>query len=249
MAERLEQQAWAGFRGGEWQHRIDVRDFIQRNYTPYTGDETFLAGATPRTRRLWEKVGGLLAEERKKGVLDVSQEPSGITAHGPGYVDRETELVVGLQTDAPLKRAIFPNGGWRMVESSLQSYGYDPDPAIKEVFTKWRKTHNDGVFDAYTPDIRRARSAHVITGLPDAYGRGRIIGDYRRVALYGVDRLIAAKHEERAAVDALHATDEVIRDREELSEQVRALEELKRMAASYGHDISGPARNAREAVR
>jgi formate C-acetyltransferase len=249
VAEKLEQQAWAGFRGGEWQERIDVRDFIQRNYAPYRGDEAFLAPATPRTRRLWKTVGTLLAEERVRGVLDVSQEPSGITAHGPGYIDRDDELVVGLQTDAPLRRAIFPNGGWRMVESSLEAYGFTPDPRVREVFTKWRKTHNDGVFDAYTPEIRRARSAHLITGLPDAYGRGRIIGDYRRVPLYGVDRLVAAKREERAAVDALHATDEVIRDREELAEQIRALKDLKEMAARYGYDLSGPARTAREAVQ
>ena len=241
--------AWRGFRPGAWQQRVDVRDFIQHNLAPYTGDASFLAAATERTRAVWARLSALFAEERAKGVLDVSQVPSSLTAHAPGYIDRERELVVGLQTDAPLKRAIFPNGGWRMVEASLQAYGFPVDPQLKEVFTRYRKTHNDGVFDAYTPEIRKARGAHVITGLPDAYGRGRIIGDYRRVALYGVDRLVKAKKAERAALDARHSTDDVIRDREELAEQLRALEELKQMARAYGHDISGPARTAREAVQ
>jgi formate C-acetyltransferase len=242
-------EPWEGFAPGPWQGAVDVRDFIQRNYTPYTGDSAFLAPATARTRRLWAQVADLFTQERAKGVLDVSQVPSAITAHGPGYIDHELELIVGLQTDAPLKRAIFPNGGWRMVESSLESYGFTPDPAVREVFTRYRKTHNDGVFDVYTPDILKARKSHIVTGLPDAYGRGRIIGDYRRVALYGVDRLIAAKHAEKAGLDGAHSTDEIIRDREELAEQIRALDELKAMAASYGFDIGRPAANAHEAVQ
>ncbi|MGC3999396.1 MAG: formate C-acetyltransferase [Anaeromyxobacter sp.] len=249
MAAAREIEAWKAFEAGPWQERIDVRDFIQRNYTPYTGDDAFLAEPTPRTRAVWEKTKALLEEERKKGVLDVSQIPSSITAHGAGYIDQALEKIVGLQTEAPLKRAIFPNGGWRMVESSLEAYGFEADPRLREVFTRWRKTHNDGVFDAYTPEIRKARSNHIITGLPDAYGRGRIIGDYRRVPLYGVDRLIAAKKVERAGLDRLHSTDEVIRDREELAEQIRSLQELKEMAAAYGCDISGPAKTAREAIQ
>jgi formate C-acetyltransferase len=226
-----------------------VRWFIQQNYTPYEGDESFLVKATERTARLWKRLENLFVEERKKGVLAVSQVPSSITAHSPGYIDREAEIIVGLQTDAPLKRAIMPNGGWRMVVNSLKAYGYEPDPAVKEAFTRYRKTHNDGVFDAYTSDIRACRSSHILTGLPDAYGRGRIIGDYRRVALYGVARLIKQKEREKAGLDLRMSTEEVIRDREELSEQIRALNELQTMAKSYGFDISGPARTAREAVQ
>jgi len=242
-------EAWRGFKPGLWQRDINVRWFIQRNYTPYEGDGAFLAPATERTRRLWKRLEELFVEERKKGVLDVSQIPSSITAHAPGYIDRDNEIIVGLQTDAPLKRAIMPNGGLRMVLSSLKAYGYKPDPAVVEAFTKYRKTHNEGVFDAYTADIRRCRSSHILTGLPDAYGRGRIIGDYRRVALYGVARLIAQKEREKAALDDKMSTDDVIRDREELSEQIRALRELQAMAKSYGFDISGPARSARDAVQ
>ncbi|HLL88685.1 MAG TPA: formate C-acetyltransferase [Tepidisphaeraceae bacterium] len=242
--------AWRSFVPGQWHQTIDVRGFIQANYTPYVGDATFVAGPTDRTRALWKTVADLCkAEGEKGGVLGVSQIPSTITAHAPGYIDRDRELIVGLQTSAPLVRAIFPNGGWRMVETSLKAYGYEPDPAVRETFSKYRKTHNDGVFDAYTPEIRKARSNSIVTGLPDAYGRGRIIGDYRRVALYGVDRLIAVKRAEKAALDARHSTEAIIRDREELSEQARALEELKRMAASYGYDISGPAATAREAIQ
>jgi len=241
--------AWRGFVPGTWQSRVDVRDFIQRNYTPYEGDRTFLQGPTDRTRSIWETLLALLAQEREKGVLDLSQIPSGILAHGPGYIDKEREIIVGLQTEAPLKRAIMPFGGWRVVEASLKSYGYEPDPSLVEIFTKYRKTHNDGVFDAYTPDIRKARSSHVITGLPDAYGRGRIIGDYRRVALYGVDFLIADKKREKQEMDARHSSEEVIRLREELAEQIRSLEELKEMARRYGFDISIPAQTAREAVQ
>jgi formate C-acetyltransferase len=240
---------WQGFRTGLWQKEINVRDFIQQNYTPYEGDEAFLAGATARTHGIWRKLEALFVEERRKGVLDVSQVPSSITAHAPGYIDRDHEIIVGLQTDAPLKRAIMPNGGFRMVASALKTYGYEPDPHVVEAFTKYRKTHNDGVFDAYTADARRCRSSHVLTGLPDAYGRGRIIGDYRRVALYGVKTLIEHKHRERAGLDRAHSTDDVIRDREELSEQIRALKELQAMAKSYGFDISRPAANATEAVQ
>ena len=240
---------WEGFSGALWQREINVRAFIQLNYTPYEGDETFLAAATARTKRIWETLTKLFVEERKKGVLDISQIPSSITAHAPGYIDKNNEVIVGLQTEAPLKRAIMPNGGFRMVLSALKVYGHEPDPHVVEAFTKYRKTHNEGVFDAYTADIRRCRSSHVLTGLPDAYGRGRIIGDYRRVALYGVDRLIEHKQQEKLALDAEPSTEEIIRDREELSEQIRALEELKKMAASYEYDISGPARTAREAVQ
>jgi formate C-acetyltransferase len=241
--------AWKGFQPGLWQQKIDVRDFIQQNYTPYEGDESFLAAATPRTQAIWNKLQALFVEERRKGVLDVSQIPSSITAHAPGYIDRASEIIVGLQTEAPLKRAIMPNGGFRMVASALEAYGYKPDPKVVETFTRHRKTHNDAVFDAYTADIRRCRSSHVLTGLPDAYGRGRIIGDYRRVALYGVDRLIEHKQQEKLALDAARSTDEVIRDREELAEQIRALKELLEMASNYGFDISGPASSAREAVQ
>jgi formate C-acetyltransferase len=247
--EKKAASPWQGFRGGLWTTEINVRDFIQQNYEPYDGDESFLAPATKRTLGIWKKLTDLFVEERKKGVLDVSQIPSSITAHAPGYIDRENEIIVGLQTEAPLKRAIMPNGGFRMVASALKTYGYEPDPHVVEAFTKYRKTHNDGVFDAYTADIRKCRSSHILTGLPDAYGRGRIIGDYRRVALYGVTRLIAHKQQEKASLDPAPSTDDIIRDREELSEQIRALKELQKMAASYGFDISGPASNAREAVQ
>src|SRR4029078_1369162 len=218
---------------------INVRNFIQNNYEPYYGDESFLVGPTKRTLGIWKKLTDLFVEERKKGVLDFSQVPSSITAHDAGYIDKKTEVIVGLQTDAPLKRAIMPNGGLKMVTNGLEAYGYKPDPKVVEIFTKYRKTHNEGVFDAYTQDVRKCRSSHVLTGLPDAYGRGRIIGDYRRVALYGVDRLIKHKEQEKASLDALQSSDDVIRDREELSEQIRALGELKEMAAKYGFDISG----------
>jgi formate C-acetyltransferase len=240
---------WSGFHSGLWQKEINVRDFIQQNYTPYDGDESFLAPPTDRTKKIWTKLNELFPEERKRGVLDISQIPSSITAHPPGYIDKDREIIVGLQTDAPLKRAIMPNGGFRMVASALETYGYEPDPHVVEAFTKYRKTHNDAVFDAYTADIRRCRSSHILTGLPDAYGRGRIIGDYRRVALYGVARLIDHKQAEKRNLDAVMSTDEIVRDREELSEQIRALKELQQMAASYGFDISGPARTAREAVQ
>jgi len=240
---------WVGFQTGLWQTEINVRDFIQQNYKPYEGDDSFLASATNRTKNIWSRLNELFLEERKKGVLDVSPIPSSITAHQPGYIDKDNEIIVGLQTEAPLKRAIMPNGGFRMVANALKTYGYQLDQHIVDAFTKYRKTHNDAVFDAYTADIRRCRSSHILTGLPDAYGRGRIIGDYRRVALYGVARLIERKQQEKESLDSLQSTDEIIRDREELSEQIRALKELQQMAKSYGFDISGPAGTAREAVQ
>jgi formate C-acetyltransferase len=241
--------AWRSFNSGLWERDVNVRWFIQQNYTPYEGDSSFLKPATERTRRLWQKLQDLFIEERKKGVLDISQIPSSITAHAPGYIDRESEIIVGLQTEAPLKRAIMPNGGLRMILSALKAYGHEPNQAVVEAFSKYRKTHNDGVFDAYTADVRACRSSHILTGLPDAYGRGRIIGDYRRVPLYGVHRLIQQKEKEKETLDAEMSTEPIIRDREELAEQIRALKELLAMAKSYGFDISRPARNAREAVQ
>lgn len=245
-----ETKAWQGFESGAWNEHVDVRDFIQKNYTPFEGDDSFLAGPTERTLKIWEILSGMFPEERERGVYDVdATTPSTITAHAPGYIDEGNEVIVGLQTDAPLKRAIMPNGGWRMVEGALKTYGYEVDPFLKDVFTKYRKTHNQGVFDVYPPSVRRARSSHIVTGLPDAYGRGRIIGDYRRVALYGVDYLIEAKKAEKAALDDERSVEDVIRDREELAEQIRALGELKEMAQSYGYDISRPAGSAKEAVQ
>jgi formate C-acetyltransferase len=240
---------WQGFARGRWCDRLDVRNFILSNVTPYEGDKSFLETATPRTVKLWAKVEALFCAERTRGVLSVSQIPSSITAHGPGYIDPALDLIVGLQTAAPLERAVFPNGGIRMVETALRAYGFKVAPELLRTYPKLRKTHNDGVFDAYPRDALRARSSHIITGLPDAYGRGRIIGDYRRVALYGVNRLIAVKNEERASLDHEPSSEEVIRDREELAEQIRALEELAEMAQGYGVDISRPAETAREAVQ
>lgn len=242
--------AWDGFVAGPWQDAIDVRDFIQRNYTPYSGDASFLAGPTERTQRVWQTLTAMFPAERERGVYDVdATTPSTITSHAPGYIAREDELIVGLQTDAPLKRAIMPNGGWRMVKGALETYGYDVPADLEKIFTTYRKTHNDGVFDVYPPAVRRARSSHLITGLPDAYGRGRIIGDYRRVALYGTTALIDAKKAEHAELDMHFSTEDIIRDREENAEQIRALQELTRMAATYGYDISRPAANAREALQ
>jgi len=241
---------WRDFRGQTWRAGIDVRAFVQDNYTPYAGDASFLAGSTERTRGVWARLTTMFPAERERGVYDVDAlTPSTITSHDPGYIDREAELVVGLQTDAPLKRAIMPYGGWRVVENSLRTYGYDIDPQLRTIFTTYRKTHNDGVFDAYTADVLAARRSHLITGLPDAYGRGRIIGDYRRVALYGVDRLVADKVLVKASQDALPSSADVIRDREELAEQIKALHELRTMAASYGIDVSRPAVTAHEAVQ
>lgn len=245
-----QQDAWHGFEPGNWSDEIDVRDFIQHNYTPYEGDASFLTGATERTTHIWNTLLTMFPEEREKGVYDVSWDtPSSITSHAPGYIDKDNELIVGLQTDAPLKRAIMPYGGWRMVVKSLNTYGYPVDENLQNVFSKYRKTHNDGVFDVYPASVRAARHSHIITGLPDAYGRGRIIGDYRRVALYGVDALIEAKQRDRMTLDMEWASEDIIRNREENAEQIRALRELKEMAASYGYDISQPARNAREAIQ
>src|SRR3954452_17852007 len=241
---------WSGFRPGEWRNSIDVRDFIVRNVTPYKGDEGFLAPPSARTKAVWAKLQPYFQDERKKGVLAVdAKTPSNLLAHAPGYIDRENEVVVGLQTDQPFKRAIFPYGGLRMVEAGLKAAGFEPDPAVHEAFTKYRKSHNDGVFDAYTPEIMNCRRSGIITGLPDAYGRGRIIGDYRRVALYGTDRLLEVKRQERAQIDDMWPTDEIIRTREELAEQMRALEDLASMAGLYGCDITKPAVNAQEAFQ
>ena len=243
--------AWQGFKTGRWTKEINVREFIQLNYAPYEGNDSFLAGATENTKKLWNEALALFKKERdNNGTLDVDTDTvSLIDAYGPGYIDKDLETVVGVQTDAPLKRAVMPFGGIRMVETSCDAYGYKLNPEISEIFTKYRKTHNQGVFDAYTPDMRAARSAGIITGLPDAYGRGRIIGDYRRVALYGVDKLIQDKLDQKATLEVRCIDEDVIRLREELSDQIKALEALKRMAESYGFDISKPATNAKEAVQ
>ncbi len=242
---------WAGFDEGAWRQGVDVAGFIRGNYTPYVGDASFLAGPTERTESLWRFVADLMIVERERGILDVDPHtPSSITSHAPGRITPDIpELIVGLQTEAPLKRAIMPNGGYRMVETGLKAYGYEPDPRVGEIFTKYRKTHNEGVFDAYTPAIRAARSSHIVTGLPDAYGRGRIIGDYRRVALYGIDRLITAKKAELATLDDRLSTAEVIRDREELHEQIRALGELAELGEMHGLDLRRPAVTAQEAIQ
>lgn len=241
---------WETFNKGSWTTNINVRDFVQKNYTPYDGDASFLTDSTQVTKELWKSVSKMMLIERDKGILDAeTKTPSSISAYGPGYIDKSTEKIVGFQTDAPLKRAIMPNGGIRVVKTALESYGYELDPITYEIFTKYRKNHNDGVFDAYTEDMRKARKSGIITGLPDAYGRGRIIGDYRRVALYGVDRLIEAKLEEKKQLEMDYMEENVIILREELSEQIRSLKELKTMAASYGQDISLPAKNAHEAIQ
>ncbi len=243
-------EAWRGFERGKWTEEIDVRDFIQRNYTPYEGDGAFLAPATEATAKLWEQVLELSKAERERGgVYDAdTQTVSRVNSHKAGYFDRNLEQIVGLQTDAPFKRALQPFGGIRMAEEALHMYGYELDGGVKEIFTKYRKTHNDGVYDAYTPEMRRARTAHILTGLPDTYGRGRIVGDYRRVALYGVDFLIRKKEEDKRFLDG-DMTPDKIRDREEISEQIKALKALKEMAAEYGFDISLPAADAKEAVQ
>ncbi len=242
--------AWNNFTGGDWENEINVRDFIQKNYTPYDGDGAFLAPATARTTALREKFDALLAEEREKGgVRNIDTETViTITAFGPGYLDKDNELIVGLQTDEPLKRACNPFGGMRMVRDACKQYGYEVSPKIEEEF-KYHKTHNDGVFSAYTRDVREARHVGLLTGLPDAYGRGRIIGDYRRVALYGVNRLIEEKQKDKDALDAVPTTEKEIRCAEELSDQIKALKDMITMAASYGFDITRPAENAKEAVQ
>lgn len=250
QSENKKPDAWHGFTTGTWCKAIDVRDFIQHNYDPYTGDKDFLVAPTDRTKKLWDQVAALMKEERAKGILGVdTKTAAGITAHAPGYIDQNLEQIVGLQTDKPLKRAIMPFGGIRVVNKSLEAYGYTPDPQVSEIFTKYRKSHNDGVFDGYTSDIRKARHSGIITGLPDAYGRGRIIGDYRRVALYGIDRLVVDKREQLDSLEVDAMTEDVIRLREEISEQIRALYELKEMATGYGFDIGRPAVNAKEATQ
>ena len=244
-------KGWEGFIPGKWcDDEVDVRDFIQRNYTPYDGDDSFLAPATDATKKLWEEVLELYKQERENGgVLDADTSiVSTLTSHKPGYIDKDLEKIVGFQTDKPLKRSLQPFGGIKMAEQALEMYGYHIDPLVKEIFTKYRKTHNDGVFDAYTPEMRAARSAHILTGLPDTYGRGRIVGDYRRVALYGVDYLIKKKEEDKAIMTG-EMTPDKVRDREEVAEQIKALKGLKEMAASYGCDISLPATNAKEAIQ
>lgn len=251
MAEQETKFAWRSFKDGKWSKGTDVSDFIRLNYTPYEGDSSFLAPATDRTKKVWGRVLELMDEERRNNGLlsaDVST-PSAVDSHAAGYIDRDNEIIVGLQTDAPLRRAIMPYGGYRMVRSSCEAYGLKEDEKVKEVFTKYRKTHNDGVYDAYTPEILAARKSAIITGLPDAYGRGRIIGDYRRLALYGADYLIADKKAQKADSDNADMTEEIIRQREELSEQIKALEAVKRMTLSYGIDVSQPANNFREAVQ
>ena len=245
-----DERCWREFKPGNWCTTIDVRDFIVRNVTPYLGDEKFLAAPSERTKAVWAKLQPYFQEERKKGVLAVdAKTPSTLLAHKAGYIDQDNEAIVGLQTDQPFKRAIFPYGGLRMVEAGLKAAGFPADPQVHEAFTKYRKTHNDGVFDAYTPEIMKCRRSGIITGLPDAYGRGRIIGDYRRVALYGVERLLDAKRAERAQVDDMWPSDEVIRTREELAEQIRALQDLASMAKLYDCDITRPAADAQEAVQ
>ena len=242
---------WKDFAGGEWQNEINVRDFIQKNYTPYEGDASFLADATEATKKLWNEVLDLYQKERDNGgVLAISSDvASTITSHGAGYIDKDLEKIVGLQTDAPLKRAIMPNGGIRIVEKSCAAYNQKVSDKIEEIYHKYRRTHNDGVFMAYTPEIRACRSAHILTGLPDGYGRGRIIGDYRRVALYGIDALIEDRQKIFADTIANDLTEDIIREREEIAEQISALNELKEMAQMYGLDISKPAKDAREAVQ
>ena len=245
-------EQWNKFQPGDWQKEINVRDFIQRNYTPYEGDSSFLKGTTEKTQKLWNEVLELYKKEKesKGGVLDIDTKTvSTVAAHDAGYIDKNLEEIVGLQTDAPLKRAIMPFGGIRIVEKSCEAYGREVDPEVDKIFHTIRKTHNDGVFSVYTPDIRAARSSHLITGLPDGYGRGRIIGDYRRVALYGVDVLIEEKKSELEILDTNEFTESIIREREEIKEQIDALQALKVMAAKYGYDISQPASNAKEAVQ
>jgi len=246
-----QEHAWKGFTLGKWAKEVDVKDFIQNNWLPYLGDDSFLTGPTANTKLLEKMVTEILQAEREnQGVLDIDTEtPSTIISHSPSYIKEGVEKIVGLQTDSPRRRSIMPNGGIRMVEDSCKAYGYEVDPKVKEIFTKYRKTHNQGVFDTYTPEMKLARKAGIITGLPDAYGRGRIIGDYRRVALYGIDFLIADKKRELSLTNKAVMSEEVVREREELAEQIRALEECKQMAAAYGFDISIPATTAQEAVQ
>lgn len=240
----------SNFKGNVWKAEINVRDFIQCNYTPYEGDDSFLTGSTEKTRKVWNKLTELFVVEREKGVVDAETRlPQSIDTYGPGYIDKENEVIFGLQTDAPLKRGIFPKGGIRMVENALKAYGYQLDPMTKEIFTKYRKTHNEGVFSAYPEEVLAARHSHIITGLPDAYGRGRIIGDYRRVALYGTTNLIEEKKRFLKRLDIQEITDEIVQQREETSEQIKALKSFEKMCASYGFDVTRPAEGALEAVQ
>ena len=243
--------AWDGFKDGLWKNEINTRDFIQKNYTEYRGDDKFLEGIAPSTDKLWTKLQEMFeVEHEQNGVYDMDNNiPSTITSHGPGYLIKEEEKIVGLQTDVPLKQAFQPFGGIKMAEDALKTNGYEVDEDMHKIFTDWRKTHNQGVFDAYTPEMRAARHNKIITGLPDAYGRGRIIGDYRRIALYGIDYLMAEKQKDHANIGVKTMTNDVIQLREEVSEQYRALNDLKKMAASYGFDISRPAENAQEAIQ
>ena len=247
---KFENECWDHFKGETWKREINVRDFIQSNYTPYEGDDSFLVASSEKTRKVWNKLTEMFKVEREKGVYDAETKlPQGIDVYGPGYIDKENEVIVGLQTDAPLKRGIFPKGGIRMVENSLEAYGYHLDPMTKEIFTKYRKTLNEGVFSAYTEEMIAARRSAIITGLPDAYGRGRIIGDYRRVALYGTAILIEEKKRFLNRLDIQEITEEIIQSREEISEQIKALKAFEKMCASYGFDVTRPAQNAREAVQ
>ena len=241
---------WDSFKGDVWKREVDVRNFIQNNYTPYEGDDTFLVESTERTKKIWSKLTEMFEVERAKGVYDAETKfPSGIDVYGPGYIDKENEVIVGVQTDAPLKRGIYPKGGLRMVENGLEAYGYEIDPMTKEIFTRYRKTHNEGVFSAYTEEMVACRKSAIITGLPDAYGRGRIIGDYRRVALYGTDILLLDKKQQLERLDMHEITVELIQQREEVSEQINAMKRFVKMCASYGFDVTKPAQNAREAVQ
>ena len=241
---------WNGFVGELWKNEINVRDFIQCNYIPYTGDDSFLEDATENTKKVWNKLTEMFKVEREKGIYDAETKiPQAIDAYGPGYIDKDAEVIVGLQTDAPLKRGIFPKGGLRMVKNSLEAFGYEIDPLTEEIFTKYRKTHNEGVFSAYTDEMKACRKSGIITGLPDAYGRGRIIGDYRRVPLYGVERLIEDKQQQMKVLEVAEMDDETIRRREEIFEQIKALKSFVKMGQAYGFDLSRPAENAKEAVQ
>lgn len=247
---KFENESWKRFKGEVWKREINVRDFIQNNYTPYEGDGSFLAPPTEKTQKVWGKLSEMFKEEKAKGVYDAeTKKPQTIDTYGPGYIDKDNEVIVGLQTDAPLKRGIFPRGGIRMVENSLNAYGYELDPATKEIYTKYRKTHNEGVFSVYTDEMVAARRSAIITGLPDAYGRGRIIGDYRRVPLYGTKTLIEEKKQFMQRLDIQEITEEIIQHREEIAEQINAMKAFEKMCAGYGFDVTRPAQNAKEAVQ
>ena len=247
----INEEYYDTFKGSKWKEDIDVRDFIVSNYTPYDGDESFLVGPTENTSSLWAKLQELQKKERENGgVLDMEEDVvSSLTSYGPGYLDKDKEVIVGLQTDKPLKRAFMPYGGIKMAEESLKTYGYTPNPELHKIFTTYHKTHNDGVFDAYTPEILHCRHNKIITGLPDTYGRGRIVGDYRRIALYGIDYLIEKKKEDLTLTDDGEMCEEIVKEREEISMQIKALKQIKEMASIYGFDISKPAKDAKEAFQ